>query len=180
MIGVLRDSRMGIVWLAARLWLGWVWLDAGWEKITDSAWVGSDAPAAVEGFFRGALEQTGGPFPPVSGWYAWLIENAWLPADTFFSYLVAIGELAVGIALITGVLTLAAAFLGALMNLNFMLAGALGGGENPIMLVLSGLLLVAGPAAYVYGVDRFLLPALKERWPGRRRLAVSGGRHRAR
>lgn len=159
----LRDPRLGFVWLAARLWLGWVWLDAGWEKITDSAWVGNGAPAAIDGFFQGALEQTGGAFPAVPSWYAWLIEQAWRPADTFFSYLIAIGEFALGIALILGLFTGLAAFFGAFMNLNFMLAGALGAGENPIMLGLSLLLLFAGSAAYVYGIDRVFMPALVRR-----------------
>lgn len=160
---LLRDPRLGFVWLAARLWLGWVWLDAGWEKITDSAWVGSGAPAAIDGFFQGALEQTSGARPAVSSWYAWLIEQAWLPADTFFSYLVAIGEFAIGIALIVGVFTMLSAFFSGFMILNFMLAGALGTGENPIILGLSLVLMAGGTASYVYGVDRVFMPSLLRR-----------------
>ena len=165
-VGLLRDPRMGLAWLAARLWLGWIWLHAGWEKITDSAWVGSDVPAGINGFLTNASspEATSGPFPPVSSWYAWLIENAWLPADTFFSYLIAIGQVAVGIALLIGLFTAASAFFGAFMNLNFMLAGALGAGENPIMFGLSLGIVFCGSAAYVYGVDRFTMPALKRIW----------------
>lgn len=155
------DPRLGFVWLSARLWLGWVWIQAAWEKITDSDWVGSGAPAAIDGFFRGALEQTGGPFPAVSSWYAWLIEHAWLPADTFFSYLIPIAQLAVGIALVLGLFTGLAALFGGFMNLNFMLSGALGAGENPIMLSLSLLLVAAGAAAYAYGADRFSMPIFK-------------------
>lgn len=163
MSSILRDPRLGLVWLAARLWVGWLWLDAGWEKITDSAWVGGDAPAAVNGFLTNAASDrmTSGEFPPVSGWYAWLIDNVFLPGDTFMSYLIAFGELAVGLALILGAFTMTAAFFGALMNLNFMLAGALGAGDNPLMFGLQLLILFAGAAAYVYGVDRFTIPRLK-------------------
>lgn len=163
MSSALRDPRLGLVWLAARLWVGWLWLDAGWEKLTDSAWVGGDAPAAVNGFLANAASDrmTSGEFPQVSSWYAWLIDNVFLPGDTFMSYLIAFGEVAVGLGLIFGVFTMAAAFFGALMSLNFMLAGALGTGDNPLMFGLQLLILFAGAAAYVYGVDRFALPRLK-------------------
>lgn len=163
MSSFLRDPRLGLVWLAARLWVGWLWLDAGWEKLTDSAWVGGDAPAALDGFLANAASDrmTSGEFPQVSSWYAWLIDNVFLPGDTFMSYLIAFGEVAVGLGLIFGGFTMAAAFFGALMNLNFMLAGALGTGDNPLMFGLQLLILFAGPAAYVYGADRVAIPRLR-------------------
>jgi thiosulfate dehydrogenase [quinone] large subunit len=99
----------------------------------------------------------------VASWYAWLIEKAFLPADLFLSYPIAVGELAIGIALFVGVFTALSAFFGALMNLHFMLAGALGAGENPIMFGLSLGIIFVGSAAYVYGVDRFLIPAVRRR-----------------
>lgn len=163
MTSVLRDPRLGLVWLAVRLWVGWQFLDAGWEKIRDAAWVGSDAPAAINGFlsFASSDQMTAGEHPAVASWYASLIDNAFLPGDTVLSYLIAIGEFAVGLGLILGAFTMAAAFFGAFMNLNFMLAGSTGTGDNPLMFGLGLLLLFAGAAAYVYGLDRFMIPRLR-------------------
>lgn len=165
-VGFIGHPRLALVWLAARLWLGWIWLDAGWHKLRDSAWVGDEAPAAINGFLTNATspESTGGPFPAVSSWYAWLVENVFLPGDALLTYLVPIGQFAIGIALILGMFTALAAFFGAFMNLNFMLAGALGGGENPIMFGLSLSIVFVGSAAYVYGIDRFMIPALRRGW----------------
>jgi thiosulfate dehydrogenase (quinone) large subunit len=147
------------------LWLGWVWLDAGLDKVTDSAWVGADAPVAINGFLSNAIspEMTEGEFPPVAGWYADLTRDVFLPIDGFLSYAIAFGQVAVGVGLILGAFTMAAAFFGALMSLNFMLAGSLGTSENPIMLTLQLLILFAGAATYVYGADRFLMPWLRRR-----------------
>lgn len=169
MLNILRDPRLWLAWLAARLWVGWQFLDSGWNKITDSAWVGSDAPAAINGFltFASSDKMTTGEHPAVASWYASLIDNVFLPADGLMSYLIAFGEFAVGLGLILGVFTMGAAFFGALMNLNFMLAGSTATGDNPIMFGLQLLILFAGTAAYVYGVDRFMMPRLKRAWRGR-------------
>lgn len=44
-----------------------------------------------------------------------------------------------------------------------MLAGTLSAGENPFMFGLERLILFAGAASYVYGVDRYLLAARRLR-----------------
>lgn len=164
MTSLLRDPRLGLVWLAARLWVGWEFLHAGWEKVTDSAWVGSGAPSAINGFldFAASDKMTTGDHPAVASWYATLIKHVFLPVDGLMSYLIAFGEVAVGIGLILGVFTMASAFFGAIMNLNFMLAGTVGTAKGPLMFGLELLIMFAGAAAYVYGADRFLMPKVKE------------------
>ena len=152
------DSRMAIFWLVVRLYVGYEWLRAGWEKIVDPSgvWVGSKAGAAVAGFAKGALAKTGGEHPDVQGWYAWFLRELVLPNATLFSYLVAWGEVLVGIALILGVLTGIAAFFGAVMNANYLLAGAVS--TNPILLIGAiGLMLAWRIAGYI-GLDRYVLP----------------------
>src|SRR5690606_14121906 len=85
------DTRSAWIWLIIRLYLGCVWLMAGWHKIFDEAWTGSKAGAAVSGFVQGALAKAeeGGD---VSGWYASFLESIVLPNAKLFSYLVAYGE----------------------------------------------------------------------------------------
>lgn len=172
MASILRDPRLGLVWLAARLWLGWEFFYAGWEKTfgsESSAWWGSTA--GVRGFlsFAASPTMTTGDHPAVASWYAQLIRSVFLPIDDVFAVAIPLGELLVGIGLIAGLFTLASAFFGALMSLNFMLAGALSTAKNPLMFGLELLILFAGAAAYVYGVDRLAIPRLKAAWTQRGR-----------
>ncbi|QYJ15463.1 hypothetical protein Rxycam_01286 [Rubrobacter xylanophilus DSM 9941] len=152
------DTRMAPVWLVVRVYLGVLWLLAGWGKLFDPAWVGSEAGAAVRGFAQGALQLTGGEHPQVTGWYAGFLENVVIPNAAFFSYLVVFGEIAVGLGLILGVLTGIAAFFGAFMNASFLFAGT--AGANPLMFILAVLIMMAWRVAGHWGVDRWALPAV--------------------
>lgn len=151
---------MAPVWLLLRLYVGWQWLSSGLEKVGNPAWVGADAGKAVTGFLQGALKKTGGEMPDVTGWYARFIENVALPGAGLFSYLVTFGELAVGAALILGLLTGIAAFFGMLMNFAYLFAGTLS--SNPLLLLLGLLLVLAWRVSGWWGLDRLLLP----RWWG--------------
>ncbi|KQR27902.1 DoxX family protein [Deinococcus sp. Leaf326] len=152
------DARMAVVWLIARLYVGWLWLEAGLAKVGSPEWTGAQAGEGVRGFLNGAIQKAGGESPDVSGWYARFLENVALPNAGLFSYLVAYGELAVGIALILGLLTGAAAFFGGVMNLAYLLAGTLS--SNPLLLVAAALLVAAWRVAGWWGLDRFVLPRL--------------------
>lgn len=156
-----NDTRSALIWLFIRLYVGWAWLTAGWKKVTDSAWTGENAGAAVEGYLRGALGRyaEGGDVP---GWYAWFIETVALPNATIFSYMVAYGELFVGLGLIFGLLTGVAAFFGGLMNVSFLLAGTLS--TNPVLFILATWLVLAWKVAGWYGLDRWALPKLGTPW----------------
>lgn len=157
---------MAWFWLLVRLYVGWQWVSAGWEKITSPAWTGAKAGIGLSGFLAGSLKQTAGAHPNVQGWYATFLKNFVLPHAHVFSYVVAFGETAVGVALILGVVTGIAAFFGCFMNMNYMLAGAVS--TNPILLVLALFLVLAWRIAGWYGADRWILPALGTPWqPGR-------------
>lgn len=149
---------MAPLWTIVRVYLGWLWLSSGWGKVTSPAWVGSEAGGAVTGFLNGALALAGGEHPSVQPWYAWLIENVFLPNAFVMSHLVAFGELLVGIALILGFLTGISAFVGGLMNASFLLAGTIS--SNPVMFILATWLVLAWRIAGYYGLDYFLLPRL--------------------
>lgn len=163
----------GAVWLVLRLWLGYVWLQAGWGKVFGdkaTGWVGNKAGAAVTGFLKGALEGATGENPRVPAWYADFVREVALPNAQLFSYMVAYGEVLVGIALIVGLVTNFAALMGILMNLSYLFAGSIS--KNPQMLLAEAALVFAGLAAGYYGIDRFLAPYLRKQlnWapiPGR-------------
>lgn len=152
------DPRLAPLWLLLRLYVGYEWLSAGWGKVTNPAgvWVGEKAGVAVTGFLNGALAKTGGDHPEVAGWYGWFVENLALPNAVAFSYLVAYGELLVGIALVLGLLTGVAAFFGGFLNANFLLAGTLS--SNPLLFILATWLVLGWRVAGWWGLDRWILP----------------------
>jgi thiosulfate dehydrogenase [quinone] large subunit len=173
------DTRMAWLWLVVRLYVGYEWLTAGWEKLTGhsiafgsfgqtmgSSWVFTSHPgAAIKGFVAGALAQTGGAHPAVQGWYGWFLQHLVLPYAAAWGYAITLGEVLVGIGLILGVFTGIAAFFGAVMNANYLLAGAVS--TNPALLILAIFLILAWRIAGYIGGDYFILPALGTPWkPG--------------
>lgn len=153
-----RNLLLPIFLLLIRFYVGWQWLAAGYEKITNSAWVGEKAGSAIGGFLMGALAKTGGEHPNVQWWYAEFIKNIALPNKVLFSYLVSFGEVAVGLGLILGALTPFAAFFGAFMNFNYLFAGTVS--TNPVLLL--GELIIMGfwKKSGVLGLDRFIMPKI--------------------
>lgn len=159
------DVRWAWLWLVLRLYLGWEWLQAGWGKLHNPAWTGSKAGAALAGFMNNALTKTGGEHPDVQGWYAWFLQHAVLPHPVIWSYLVSWGEFLVGVALILGIFTAIAAFFGSIMNISYLLAGAVS--TNPILFAIATGLVLAWKIAGWWGLDRWVLPALGTPWsPG--------------
>jgi thiosulfate dehydrogenase [quinone] large subunit len=106
------------------VWLGWQWLESGWEKINNPAWM--QTGAAVKGFWeRAIVVPETGRAPVAYDWHRAFLQVMLEGGHyTWFAKLVVIGELAVGIALILGLLIGIAAFAGVFMNWHFVMAGA--------------------------------------------------------
>ncbi|MHB8913698.1 MAG: TQO small subunit DoxD [Minisyncoccota bacterium] len=141
-------------WLIIRLYVGWQWLSAGWEKVISPAWFGTSAGAALQGFIQGSLAKTAGTHPDVQAWYAAFLQGAVLPHLVIWSNFVAIGEVVVGAGLILGLFTGVMAFFGFFMNVNYLMAGTVS--TNPVLLVLALGLMLAHRAAGLWGLDRFM------------------------
>jgi thiosulfate dehydrogenase [quinone] large subunit len=162
---IFADSRVAWIWTILRIYVGYEWLLAGWTKVTSAVWTGAQAGVAVQGFLEGALQKTGGAHPNVSTWYAAFITDFASQHTVFLSYLVAYGEVAVGVGLILGAFTGIAAFFGAFMNLNYLFAGTVS--VNPFLLLIQLFLILAWRNAGWLGLDRWLLPWLGVPWqPG--------------
>ena len=160
------DVRLSWIWLIIRVYTGYEWVTAGWEKVTSPVWVGAQAGTALAGFINGALKLTGGDHPSVQSWYAFFLKNFVLPATPLWSTIVAFGELFVGIALILGIFTGIAAFFGGFMNVNYLMAGAVS--TNPFLFVFATWLVLAWKTAGWLGLDHWVLPALGTFWrPGK-------------
>lgn len=154
----LSNTKTAPLWLLVRIYIGWIWLEAGWGKFNNPAWIGDNAGAAMIGFVERALTKTSGAHPDVQWWYAWFLENVVLPHPVLWAYLITFGEMLVGVALIAGLLVGIAAFFGFFMNLNFMLAGTVS--VNPVMSTLAIALILGWRVAGYWGADRFVLPLL--------------------
>ena len=157
-----NDRRMSILWLAARIWLGYQWVEAALHKVENPAWTVTGE--ALKGFWTAAVQVPAEGRPPISfDWYRSFIQFLLdAQAYTWFAKVVAFGELFVGIALILGAFTGIAAFFGALMNWNFMMAGS--ASINPLLFVISLGLVMAWKIAGYIGLDYFLLPLVGTPW----------------
>lgn len=157
-----------------RVYVGFQWLESGWGKLNNPAWVGEKAGSAINGFFNGAIAKATGDHPAVQSWYAWFLKNVAQPSSGFFTYLIPIGEFLVGLALILGAFTAFAAVMGAFMNLNFMLAGTTS--TNPVLFTLEIFIIAGGAAAGYYGLDYFIMPYVRPYWNRiRQALRLSSG-----
>lgn len=155
------------LWLLVRLYLGYEFLMAGWGKVANPAWFGSDAGAALQGFVNGAVAKTvcaptvaaAACHPAVQMWYASFLESTVLPNLVVWSNAVVLGEIMIGLGLIVGLLTGAAAFFAFFMSWNFLLAGTVS--TNPILVVLALSIFAARRVAGYWGLDRYAMPYLR-------------------
>ena len=157
-----NDTRMAIVWLVLRIWLGYKWINASLGKIENPAWV--QTGDALKGFWTGAVAIPAEGRPAISFDFYRNFLQFMLDAQayTWFAKLVAYGELLIGIALIIGAFTGIAAFFGAFMNWNFMMAGS--ASSNPLLFVVALGLILAWRVAGYLGADYYLLPWLGTPW----------------
>ncbi len=165
-----NDVRMAWVWLILRIWVGYKWVDAALHKIDNPAWV--QTGDALKGFWTGAVQMPEQGRPPIAfDWYRGFIQYLLdIEAYTWFAKLIAYGELLVGIALILGLFTGIAAFLGGFMNWNFIMAGA--ASTNGLLFLVSVLLVMAWKVSGYVGLDYFTLPYLGTPWPGKKAEVV--------
>jgi len=156
------NSKAAMIWLVVRLYIGYQWLEAGWHKFQDPAWM--DTGNGILGYWTRALGNApnGNPII-VYGWYRnfiqFLVDSG---AHPWFAKVIVFGELAIGLGLIVGALVGVAAFFGALMNMSFLMAGTVS--TNPVLFLAGILLILAWKNAGYLGIDRFLLPMLGTPW----------------
>ncbi len=156
-----NTTRFAWLWLIIRLYVGYQWLQSGWGKFNNPAWWSGQALA---GFWSGAVAVPAEGRPAISfGWYRnfiqFMLDQEWY---VWFGKLVTLGEIAVGIALVLGALVGIAAFAGAFMNWNFIMAGS--ASTNGLLFALAIALMLAWKVAGWYGLDRWLLPSLGTPW----------------
>ncbi len=157
------DTRIAWLWLVVRLYVGYSWIEASLHKIQDPAWV--QTGEALKTFWARAAAVPTPPAKPVItfDWYRSFLQALLEGGQyTWFGKVIAYGEFLVGVALILGAFVGIAAFFGAVMNFNFMLAGS--ASTNPVLFFLAALLMLAWKNAGYIGLDRWLLARLGTPW----------------
>lgn len=156
------NTRMAPVWLVVRVLIGINWLQSGLGKLQNPAWI--ETGVALRGFWENAVAIPEGGRPPiVFDWYRDFLQGM-LDAGSYvwFAKLISFGETLIGITLIIGAFVGVAAFFGAFMNWNFIMAGA--ASSNALMGLGALLLILAWKVAGWWGLDRWLLPRLGTPW----------------
>ena len=114
----LRQSKlMTVGWLAVRVWVGIMWMQAGWAKL----W-GAENPfflhhngAGVAGFAAHGV--------PAYSWWGTFLHSFVVPNAGWIGILVAVGEFAIGTALVLGFFTRTAALASLLLLFTYVMSG---------------------------------------------------------
>ncbi|MFD1953446.1 DoxX family membrane protein [Paenibacillus thailandensis] len=140
-----------------RVYLGWQWLEAGWHKLNGGFDASKFLANAVQ--YPVADKTTEAVLFPN---YTYFLEHVVLPNVKLINFFIPVGEFLIGIGLIVGGLTLAAAFFGMMLNFLFLFAGTVS--TNPWLLLLGFIVFAAGTNAGRIGLDYYLLPLLRSGW----------------
>jgi thiosulfate dehydrogenase [quinone] large subunit len=153
-----RSREASSLWLVVRLWLGYQWMNAGYQKIwgrEHTAFI-SGSGAGVKGFAAaGIVGSTAGKGGASYGWWAAFLHNFVVPNASWIGQFISIAELLIGLGLLLGFLTGYAALAGLALNLIYMFTRS--AGVNPAYAVLSVFLVRAWRNAGWIGLDRFIL-----------------------
>jgi len=159
-----RSKAASVIWLIARVWLGYGWLNAGYQKLwgSEKAAFWNGGGAGVKGFatagVAGSKAGTGGAS---YGWFAGFLHGFVIPNASWIAKVVTLSELVIGALLILGLFTGAAAVAGLALNVIYMFSGS--SGVNPAYAIVAVLLILAWRNAGYLGLDRLALPTMGNR-----------------
>lgn len=156
-----------LLFLPLRVWLGYEWLTSGLHKFSNPAWM--ETGLALKGYWTKAVfVNASGSGAITYDWYRSFLQSMLdVNAYTWFAKFISCGEILVGVGLILGVFVGVAAFFGALMNWNFLMAGSVS--TNPVFLVVEIFLILGWRVAGYIGADYFLLDWVKNIWQRQRK-----------
>jgi len=171
------SAKAPTLWLAVlRVYLGVIWLIEGLEKIREG-WLDPsknfinimpkswDAPLESTDAVTNATQVTQyWPEPLLKkppALYQWFTEKFVEPNAYLFQLGVTLGEVAIGLALIAGFLTIIAALASIFLCFNFILSGM--AGTEIFWHIFAGIAMFGG-AGRAFGLDYYFIPWIKHRW----------------
>lgn len=152
-----QDSYAGYLAIV-RILVGYHFLEVGWPKVARGFYTGESLPGRL----------ADASLDPLSLHRAFIFDVV-VPHPVLFSYLVAFGEVAIGLSLLTGCLVRLASLFGAFHNFNILFAIAIPAGNgvqirlNRLYIFLH-LLFVVAAAGRSLGVDGWLKKKFPRCW----------------
>src|SRR6202167_1423258 len=113
-----KESKvMAVVWLAMRVWLGIMWIQAGWAKLfgAENPFFLHNNGAGVAGFAAHGV--------PAYTWWGSFLHSFVVPNAGWIAVLVAVAEFAIGVALVTGLFTRVAALGSLALLFTYVMSG---------------------------------------------------------
>jgi thiosulfate dehydrogenase [quinone] large subunit len=113
-----KESKvLAVAWLAIRVWLGIMWIQAGWAKLfgAENAYFLHHNGAGVAGF---AAHGT-----PAYSWWGSFLHGFVVPNAGSIGVLVAVAEFAIGVALVAGLFTRIAALGSLALLFTYVMSG---------------------------------------------------------
>lgn len=129
--------------LPLRLFIGIGWIRASLEKVIEPGWTDG---AALREFLREQMANGEIVFP----FYQSIVDNLIEPNAAAVGWLVMVGQMLVGLAILTGTFTNIALLLGLVMNVNFILSGRVN--PSAFYIVIQTVLFVSMNGA-ILGID---------------------------
>jgi len=159
------DTSQQKTWLGylafVRILVGVQFLMVGWPKLAGGRFLRGNGQGLAEELLRGAPKD-------YLGWHRAFITGFVVPHAHFFSYLVAFGEVAIAISLITGCLVRISSLFGAFHNANIYFSVAIAAGSATMnydrLLVLLHIVFVCASAGRVFGLDGLLKKRFPRSW----------------
>jgi thiosulfate dehydrogenase [quinone] large subunit len=152
-----RSNYASVLWLALRIWLGYQWLNAGYQKIwgSEKAFFWNGGGAGVYGFAKAGVAANT-PMGAVGyGWWAAFLHNFVMPNASWIAKLISVTELLIGVGLILGLFTGLAALVALTLNFTYMMTG--NAGVNPLYALAGLFLVLAWRNAGFIGLDGLVL-----------------------
>jgi thiosulfate dehydrogenase [quinone] large subunit len=112
-----QSKVLAVGWLAMRVWLGIMWIQAGWAKLfgAENAFFLHHNGAGVAGF---AAHGT-----PAYTWWGSFLHGFVVPQAGWIGILVAVGEFTIGVALVAGLFTRIAALSSLALLFTYVMSG---------------------------------------------------------
>lgn len=150
-----RENKiMSYILTVIRVYLGIRWIEHGWSKAFGD---GFDASGFINNAIQNPVMSQGEVAYPT---YVAFLESFALPNVELFNFLVAWGEVAVGLGLILGCFTSVAAFFAVFMNFAFVMAGSIS--SSMFEIILGFIVMSGGYNAAKWGLDRWVLPWVRK------------------
>ncbi|MGD0082900.1 MAG: DoxX family protein [Acidimicrobiales bacterium] len=114
---LVQSKIMAVGWLAMRVWVGIMWMQAGWAKLfgAENAYFLHNHGAGVAGFAAHGV--------PAYSWWGSFLHSFVVPNAGWIGILIAVAEFAIGLALVLGLFTRLAALGSLALLFTYVMSG---------------------------------------------------------